>query len=48
MDVLHVSGHFYTDETDFDCLFLLCGPYLRDVDEEEKTLMRKRASAPGW
>lgn len=22
--------------------------YLRDVGEEENTLMRKRASAPGW
>lgn len=26
----------------------LIGSYLRDVEEEEKTLMRKRASAPGW
>lgn len=31
-----------------DPLHPLIGSYLRDVEEEEKTLMRKRASAPGW
>jgi len=40
----------YKMQTRNSWLFLMCQSYLRDMEEEEeeKTLMRKRASAPGW
>lgn len=42
---LHVSSR--SDQL-IQLLLPLNGLYLRDMEEEEKALMRKRPSAPGW